>query len=123
MKIKLDENIPNRLAPILAKLGHQVETVAQEGLTGKSDVDVWAAACNENRFFITQDLDFSDIRRLEKDNHPGLLLLRLREPGANAIFQRITRLFQENPLESWTGCFMVLSEHKLRIKRPEKPAS
>jgi predicted nuclease of predicted toxin-antitoxin system len=41
MKIKLDENLPTRLVPLPAKLGHQVDTVSDEGLTGKTDNDVW----------------------------------------------------------------------------------
>jgi predicted nuclease of predicted toxin-antitoxin system len=43
MKIKLDENLPTRLAPLLESIGHQVDTVAEEGLTGKPDAEVWAA--------------------------------------------------------------------------------
>ena len=44
MKVKLDENIPTRLVGELVKLGHEVDTVASEGLKGKSDGDVWSAA-------------------------------------------------------------------------------
>ncbi len=39
MKIKLDENIPVRLAGDLAIPGHDVDTVASEGMTGKPDVE------------------------------------------------------------------------------------
>jgi len=41
MKIKLDENLPTQLAGILGSLGHDVETVVQEGLAGFSDADIW----------------------------------------------------------------------------------
>jgi hypothetical protein len=34
MKIKLDENIPARLANILSQFGHEIDTVPQEGLIG-----------------------------------------------------------------------------------------
>lgn len=40
MKIKLDENIPLRLVASLAALGHDVETVPQEGLAGRPDTEV-----------------------------------------------------------------------------------
>ncbi len=82
MKVKLDENLPIRLVDVLEGRAHDVDTVATEGLTGKPDVDVWASACREGRFFITQDLDFSDIRQFRPGTHPGLLLVRLREPVA-----------------------------------------
>ena len=58
MKIKLDENLPGRLAARLAVLGHDVHTVRQEGLEGHLDETVWEAAQNESRFMITQDLIF-----------------------------------------------------------------
>lgn len=79
MRIKLDENLPARLGTLLKSLGHEANTVAREGLAGKPDVDVWASACREGRFFITQDLDFSDVRQFQPGTHPGLLLVRLRE--------------------------------------------
>jgi predicted nuclease of predicted toxin-antitoxin system len=118
MKIKLDENLPTRLMAVLERQGHEVDTVATEGLTGKPDADVWASARRERRFFITQDLDFSDIRQFQPGTHPGLLLVRLREPGANALLERVSTVVQADALESWAGCFVVLTEHKLRIKRP-----
>jgi predicted nuclease of predicted toxin-antitoxin system len=118
MRVKLDENLPARLAPLLANMGHQTDTVAEEGLTGKPDAEVWAAAQHEDRFLITQDLDFSDTRRFKPGTHAGLLLVRLREPGANALLECVVKAFQNNPAESWAGCFIVLTEHKIRIKRP-----
>jgi len=119
MKIKLDENLPARLVPLLSKLGHQVDTVSDEGLTGKPDNDVWHKVIQEDRFLITQDLDFSDTRQFQPGTHPGILLVRLREPGANALLEQIGRVIQENSLEDWFGCFIVLTEHKLRVRRPE----
>jgi len=42
-------------------------------LTGRADPDVWSAAQSARRFLITQDLDFSDIRRYKPGTHAGLL--------------------------------------------------
>ena len=39
MKIKLDENMPAILAEALRDLGHDVHTVPEELLTGRSDLD------------------------------------------------------------------------------------
>jgi len=44
VKFKLDENLPASSARTLAKSGHDVDTVAAEGLTGAADPDVVAAA-------------------------------------------------------------------------------
>jgi len=73
MKIKLDENLPAQLAHNLRALGHDVETVPEEGL---------------------------------------------RVPGRSALVQSVTRVFEAEDVEHWTGCFVVLTERKLRIRRP-----
>jgi predicted nuclease of predicted toxin-antitoxin system len=118
MKIKLDENLPARLVAVLEKRGHEVDTVATEGLTGMPDPQVWDAVRREGRFFITQDLDFSDIRQFRPGTHAGLLLIRLREPGGNALLERVAAADEAHRLESWSGCFVVLTDRKLRVKRP-----
>jgi hypothetical protein len=62
LKIKLDENLPERLVWELRQFGHDVDTVLAEQLAGQSDEHVWQATQSANRFLITQDLDFSDMR-------------------------------------------------------------
>jgi predicted nuclease of predicted toxin-antitoxin system len=56
MKIKLDENLPVRLAPLLEDLGHDVHTLLQERLLGHPDGEIWAATQHESRFLVTQDM-------------------------------------------------------------------
>jgi len=118
MNIKLDENLPTRLVPMLAALGHSVDTVVDEGLTGESDSVVWERARREGRFLITQDLDFSDTRQFQPGTHPGVMLVRLREPGAQSLLDHVERAFRDNQPETWLQCFVVLTAHKLRVKRP-----
>lgn len=115
MKIKLDENLPARLLPLPADLGHDVHTVPGEQLSGKPDDKVWHAAQSEGRFLITQDLDFSDTRQFAPGTHAGLLLVRLREPGSHALTRAIAAIAGE--IDAWSGCFVVLTENKIRVKR------
>ena len=117
MKIKLDENLPARLVAILNKLGHQTDTVISENLSGENDDKVWLAAQNAGRFLITQDLDFSDIRQFTPGTHHGILLIRLREPGRQALLHRVEQLFTTENVEDWHKCFVVASDHKIRIRR------
>jgi predicted nuclease of predicted toxin-antitoxin system len=118
VKIKLDENLPESLVAALAKLNHDADTVLQEGLAGHDDSDVWAAVQAEGRFLITQDLDFSDVRKFQPGTHHGLLLVRLPDAGRLSLHRRILEVFSSEDVESWARCFVVLSEHKLRIVRP-----
>ncbi len=40
MKIKLDENLPFGMAILLRRLGHNVHTAQDEGLTGHPDREI-----------------------------------------------------------------------------------
>jgi len=118
MRIKLDENLPAILVDVLAQFGHDAETSPSEGLTGKCDEDVWAAAVAAGRFLITQDLDFSDIRRFPTGTHPGILLVRLGHPSRAAFMERLSQILQTEDITAWEGCIVVTTEHKIRIRRP-----
>jgi predicted nuclease of predicted toxin-antitoxin system len=118
LKIKLDENLPERLVSELGQLGHDVDTVRAEHLAGQADEQVWQAAQSSSRFLITQDLDFSDMRLYTPGTHAGLLLVRLAHPSRNALLERITALFATEPVDQWQGCLVVATDHKARVKRP-----
>jgi predicted nuclease of predicted toxin-antitoxin system len=81
---------------------------------------VWAAAQNDGRFLITQDLDFSDVRKYQPGSHCGLLLVRMRNAGRATLIRALVALFTNEEVSSWARCFVVLSEHKLRVSRPRR---
>jgi len=117
MRIKLDENLPVECKADLHTLGHDVHTIEDERLSGHDDQEIWRAAQNEKRFLITQDLDFSDLRRYAPGQHSGILLLRLKWPSRARLASRIEAIFRVEPVETWTGCFAVATEQKVRVRR------
>jgi predicted nuclease of predicted toxin-antitoxin system len=121
LKIKLDENLPDRLVAVLTALGHDIDTVYAERLTGQVDPIVWTTTQAAHRFFITQDLDFSDIRRYTPGTHAGLLLVRLARPGRDALFERVVTVFRTENVEDWRGCLVVVTDRKVRVRRPIRP--
>lgn len=118
MKIKLDENLPALLAESIHKLGHDVQTTLEEGLQGEKDQTIWKAAQTESRFLITQDLDFSDIRKFAPGTHAGLLLVRLRAPSLRNLITVIEEAFRYEKTDEWQGCFIVTTERKTRVIKP-----
>jgi predicted nuclease of predicted toxin-antitoxin system len=120
MKIKLDENLPLRLATRLKDLGHDVHTPHDERLIGHADVEIWESTQKESRFLITQDLDFSDLRQFAPGSHHGILLVRLRSPNRRDLIARIGELFQKENISEWAGCFVVATERKIRVLKPER---
>ncbi len=121
MKVKLDENVSAVLAMPLRKLGHDVDSVIEERLSGADDDVVWTAAQNEGRLLITLDLDFSDIRKFTPGSHHGLILIRLRDPSRRAVEERVVALFRSGDPASWHRCFVVATDHRVRVVRPRSP--
>ena len=120
MKIKLDENLPLRLAGILEAMGHDVDTLHAEALLGREDSEVWEAVQRDSRFLITQDLDFSDLRRFAPGSHHGILLVRLRPSKRRDLIRRIEELFRKEEIEEWSRCFVVATASKVRVLKPSQ---
>ncbi|CAC5344101.1 hypothetical protein PA905_45340 [Planktothrix agardhii CCAP 1459/11A] len=118
MLIKLDENMSVAHAEFLRQMGYDCDRVTDEGLSGADDEIVWQQACAEGRFFITLDLDFSDVRRFPPGTHPGILLLRSRSRSRQYVLDVLSRVVSEQPLETLQGCLVVADEMQTRIRRP-----
>jgi predicted nuclease of predicted toxin-antitoxin system len=118
VKVKLDENVPVSVVEALTLLGHDIHTVIGQGLIGRADREIWTQCQLEDRLLITQDLDFSDSRKFQPGSHAGIVLVRLQNPGRVALFNLLSSIFRNHDIEAWKGCFVVVSETKIRIKRP-----
>ena len=118
MKVKLDENLGQSHARLLTDAGHDAQRVTEQGLSGASDSEVWHHVCDTERFFITLDLDFSDVRRFTPAGHPGILLIRPRGRGREAVAHIIRRVLAEHGLKPLTGCLAVANESKTRTRHP-----
>jgi predicted nuclease of predicted toxin-antitoxin system len=117
MKIKLDENLPVQISLNLRALGHDVHTIPEERLSGSDDDRVWAAAQREGRFLVTQDLDFSDERKFAPGTRYGIAVIRLRQPSRRSLVGRTEQVFRFENTDAWRGCFVVITEHKVRVRR------
>jgi hypothetical protein len=113
MRIKLDENLPLELIAELAAMGHDVEHVHGEQLSGRPDPDVWQAAQTEQRLLITQDIALGDARMFDSRAawwiHPGangscstgdfrFADLRFCEVGVGGLHVRWFRCFAPPPM-------------------------
>ncbi len=119
MRIKLGKNLPAGLVTRLSALGHDVQTVHAEGLGSEDDPPIWQACQKEKRFLVTQDLDFSDVRRSIPGTHSCILLVRLREPSRRALTERLEAVFRKEDTTDWEGCLIVATDRKLRIRRQD----
>ncbi len=119
--VKLDENLGRTHAELLNAAGYSADRVTDEGLSGATDPIVWSRVVGEGRFFITLDLDFSDVRQFPPGSHPGLLLIRPRTNSRDAVSEILERVIREYPLETLQSCFVVADAKRTRIRRPPQP--
>ena len=117
MRIKLDENLGRPHVALLKRHRYETDRVFDQGLSGIEDGDLWARVRREGRFLITLDLRFSDVRRYAPRTHPGILLLRPRRKGRNAVSHVLRRVLTERRLETLAGCLAVADESRTRIRR------
>jgi len=75
----VDENTGIEVATMLQRYGYNAQFVADLGLLGRSDEDVFAAAWKDRRVVITHDADFLDNNRFPPHRNPGVVLVR---PGS-----------------------------------------
>jgi hypothetical protein len=76
------------------------------------------AAQAEERILVTQDMDLSDARQFTPGTHHGLFLIRLDSPSRISLIKRVEEVFRFEPIETWRRCFVVITERKIRIRRP-----
>jgi predicted nuclease of predicted toxin-antitoxin system len=79
MKLKLDENLGRRLRTEFQAAGHDVATVAGQGLSGAADERVFAACVAEQRVIVTLDIGFGNLLRFPTEGSAGIAVLRSPE--------------------------------------------
>ena len=122
MKFKLDENLPVSSAAILTNVGHDVDTVTDEGLVGAPDREVVAAATAAGRILVSLDRGLGDIRAYPPGSHAGIVVLRLTDQSAAAATRAVSDLATLPNPDSLAGAVAILQRGLLRIRsRPPQP--
>lgn len=119
MRIKLDENLPADALAIALGLGHDADSVTNEGLIGASDVEVLAAATRDGRLLITLDRRFGDVRAHPPGTHAGIVVLRVESQDAGAVTDAVRAFLSSDDLGDVAGCVVVVRGHLVRVRRPE----
>jgi predicted nuclease of predicted toxin-antitoxin system len=115
MKIKLDENMPQALAALLRSAGHDVATVAEEGLSGADDPPVLEKATLEGRLLMTFDKDFADIRHYPIGTHAGIVVFRLRDQRWVVLQKPAQRVVESGLLDRLKQGLAIVDETHIRI--------
>jgi predicted nuclease of predicted toxin-antitoxin system len=71
-RIKVDEDLPRHIAEIARDRGHDATSVLDQGWRGTPDDALCGRVQRENRWLITADKAFGDLRRYAPGTHPAL---------------------------------------------------
>jgi len=116
MKCKLDENLGELGRDLLTASGHDVSTVAMQGLSGSADVALYEACRAEGRVLITLDRDFGEILRFAPEDTAGIAILdcRGRLSPAN-ILARIKELAAVLEAQAIAGQLWIVEPGRVRM--------
>ncbi len=92
MHVKLDGDLPGPAAQMLRQRGYDVVTVADQGMGGYKDALLWQAVQAEQRFLMTADKGFADIRLYAPGTHAGVLLLRPDQDGIRSTIDLLEQV-------------------------------
>jgi predicted nuclease of predicted toxin-antitoxin system len=120
MKILVDENIPRMTVTALTGQGHDVLDFRGSSQEGAPDANLWNIALRENRLLITTDKGFAAHRR---ENHAGVLIVRLRQPNRKRIHDRALLAFSRFQEAQWQGLTVVIRDQAISFWRfnPTQP--
>jgi predicted nuclease of predicted toxin-antitoxin system len=118
LNIKVDEDLPLKIPEMLRRAGHNVETVIGQGMGGAKDPVLWQSVQSEQRFLITADKGFADIRRYPPGTHNGVLLLRPDEDGIEPLVDLVRRVLRGEGLDRLRGTVTVVTPRAIRIRKP-----
>jgi len=118
MRFKLDENFDARLAPLLARGGHDVDTVRDEGLSGGRDETIYETCRQTGRTLITLDLDFANPFWFPPEGTEGIVVLRPPRPVLTAIRATLQSVVAELTSKRLTGALWIVEPGRIRVYDP-----
>ena len=120
MRLKLDENLSRHLKPILAGLGHDVLTAADENLLSRPDTVIAAAAFKEERILLTLDIEFADLRKYPPGTHPGIIMFRPPSFGPLSVNTFIADFIRSADVSRFISCVAIVDPTHVRVRSPKK---
>ncbi len=116
MRWLLDMNIPRRLKLLLESAGHQCRHAGDIGLERADDWAIMEEAARRDEVILTHDLDYGRLLTFTGATKPSVVIIRLSRLHAQAIYERLLRVWPliEQPLAD--GAIVVLEDAAIRVR-------
>ena len=115
--LKVEENLPDEIADLFSRHGHDAVTVAEQGWRGMADRDLWQGIQDEGRWLVTADKELADRRYRPPGTHAGLILFRSNGEGLDAYLALAQKVIDDVNLDDVAGAIIVVNERSIRIRR------
>lgn len=116
-RFKVDENLPDDVAELLNGRGYDALTVVDQGWKGLPDDHLWHRIRQEDRWIVTADKEFGDVRRYPPGTHAGVLLLRSLEEGLDEYLRLATAAADHINFDDAAGAIVVAADRGVRVRR------
>lgn len=121
MRLKLDENLGTLGMELLRQAGHEVVTVAGQGLCSATDSALIAACRSERRCIVTLDLDFGNPLLFRPPDYAGIAVLRLPpKPAQQDLLDAIRTLIGGLAQGEIEGKLWIVQRGRIREYQPDE---
>jgi predicted nuclease of predicted toxin-antitoxin system len=117
MKFLADMGISTSTVLWLRNLGHDVTHVRELSMERASDGMILDRASTEKRAVLTCDLDFGDIMASLAEDHPTIILIRMRDQTPANVNRRLKQVLEESSTAITKGAIIIVeaSRHRVRL--------
>lgn len=118
MRLLLDNNLSERLLPLLGPAGWDVEHVRRLALAAAPDAEVLATAREQERVLVSADTDFGALLAASRATAPSVVLVR-RVTGRRAEDLAALLIANLTPLvdELTAGAVVAIGDDSVRVRR------
>lgn len=116
MRFKIDENLHDDVAALLAAHGYDAHTVHAEQLRGSHDAALADHCREEDRILVTLDRDFADIRTFPPADNAGMIVLRLGSQSRQHVLEVMAHVVDLLKREPIVARLWVVTEAGIRIR-------
>jgi predicted nuclease of predicted toxin-antitoxin system len=117
LKVMVDEDLPCQAVQLLREYGYDAVSVVEQGMGGWKDPPLWIAIQKDERYLVTADKGFGDIRVYPPGTYHGILLLRPDEDGIRPIVELLQKVLDSYKLEDLVGATTVATPRGIRLRR------
>jgi len=119
LKFLLNGNLSWETKEFLKRLGYQVATLTEFGLSKAQDLEIVQFAQKNKYTIITLDLDFGEIYYYYRSIKIGIIVLRLKDQTIMSVNQALKILLSSKVIDkrSIKNSLIIFDGIKIRIRR------